>query len=63
LKYHPIVAIAGCYDCHTRYDSRQDDRVRAPELAMAKAEALINHTLAAAEARGEAVVWPWPKPA
>lgn len=62
LKFHVLVAIAGCRSCHTRFDSRLDPRVRVPALAAAKAKRLIDHTLLAAEARNEAVVWPWPKP-
>lgn len=57
LKWHPLVVLAGCADCHPKFDSRQyDDRVRPPAEAAAKAKALIEHTLAAARERGEAGV-------
>jgi hypothetical protein len=63
LKHHELVVVAACRDCHTLFDSRlADDRVRPPLDRMALAKALIDHTLLAAEARSEAVSWPWPRP-
>lgn len=57
LKHHPLVAIAGCAECHRRYDSRlYRGEVRAPADAIAIAKRLIAHTIAAARARGEYVV-------
>jgi hypothetical protein len=64
LKFHPYVAIAGCRPCHGAFDSNlADHEVRAPADRMAICKALVDHTLLAAEARCEAVIWPWPRPA
>ena len=57
LKWHPLVAIAGCRDCHRRYDARTcRDEVRPPADAVDLARRLIRHTLAAARARGEVAI-------
>jgi hypothetical protein len=59
LKYHSLVVLAACHDCHVAFDSRQhDDRVRPPAEAAAKARALIAHTIRAAIERYEATVMP-----
>lgn len=50
LKDHPLVAIAGCRDCHARFDKRGDPSVRAPADAVRMASTLIEHTLEAAKA-------------
>lgn len=55
LKWHPLVAIAGCRDCHTRFDKRGSKDVRAPADAVEIARSLIEHTLAAAEERCKGV--------
>lgn len=57
IKFHPCVAIIGCYNCHTKYDSRlHRATVRMPRDAAAMARALIEHTLLAARARGEVAI-------
>jgi len=53
LKHHELVALAGCYQCHTRFDSRRHtDKVRPPADRVMLSKVLIEHTLAAARARG-----------
>lgn len=49
LKWHPLVAIAGCRTCHFRFDHHVAG-VRAPADAVEDATALIEHTLATAKA-------------
>lgn len=57
LVYHPLVALAGCPDCHRKFDSRQHrDQVRVPAERIRLARLLIDHTLQAAKDRGEFVV-------
>lgn len=56
LKFHPLVAVAGCYEHHSQFDSRAyNDIVRVPAVLLEAARRLINHTLEQARARGEGV--------
>lgn len=58
--YSPDVAIAGCKKCHDAFDHRSHprewDRVRVPEVAVARAIAAVKRAEAARAAAGKAVV-------
>jgi hypothetical protein len=56
LMFHVDAVIAGCPTCHANFDSRlHPDEVRIPAARVAAARRIIEETLAAARARGEAV--------
>ncbi len=57
LKWHPLVAVAGCDRHHRLFDMRGDrDTIRPPAVAVQAAKMLIAHTHAAARERGEFIV-------
>lgn len=59
LAMHPLAVIAACGNCHRTFDARvQHGEVRVPAAALAKAKALIEHTLRQARERGEAGIDP-----
>lgn len=59
IMFHELAVLCACGPCHRTFDDRvQHGEVRVPAAALAKAKALIEHTLRQARERGEAAIDP-----